>query len=201
MTAISSLSGGSALYATTSPAKHSLEVDQYLASKDPNGTAKGSELQLENVGISSTASTLSDLLDAANKYIQSNYQASDVTYKDGYTSVNAYLNVKKYNDFLFDNAASQMVAKGADMGISIDKDQLVQTLRQSNLAISSITDNNDVRTETLNVDGITSSYSRLTDSDRNALTDQFIAEKWQVVTEAIRSLRPHTLRTRAFNKL
>lgn len=84
---------------------------------------------------------------------------------------------KKYNAFLFDNAASQMFAKGADLGISIDKDQLVQTLRQSNLAISSITDNNDVRTETLNVDGITSSYSRLTDSDRNALTDQFIAEK------------------------
>lgn len=126
--------------------------------------------------ISAGASAASGLLDQANQFVQSTSLTSAVQWKAGYASASAYVNVKEFNDFVFDYAAQQMVEGGAKQGLSLDKDTIVDTLRRSNPQISSTVDDNKARMDSLKFDNGIATYTYLDDNDREGFTAALISE-------------------------
>jgi hypothetical protein len=126
------------------------------------------------VQISSAATTLGGLFDAAGAYIKQEHLEPFTAYNHGNVSAGAYLNVKQYNDHLFDQAATTIVDSASKQGITLDAKDVVAKLRSDNKTISVLDQTQDSRVKNV---GENSSFAKLTQSDVNGLTDLYIAAK------------------------
>lgn len=124
--------------------------------------------------ISESAKLLSSLYATANEYVKDEHLPAFTGPVQGNMPPSGYVNVGKYNDYLFDKAASTMIAAAKDSGISLDKADVVAQLKSDNAEIASIKLDNASRVHKL---GSGSVMADLTLSDLDNLTETYIAAK------------------------
>lgn len=137
------------------------------------GTASASQAS-SGTDISSQASALFKLYDAASSFVKSQSMTNFSGYVQGNVTPSAYIDVGEYNDYVFDKAASAMVDEANNLGISLDKNDVISQLRQENSDISNIKSDQAKTNAAL---GASSVYLNLSASDRSALTDIYIKAK------------------------
>jgi len=131
--------------------------------------------------ISIEGKVLSALFDAADAFIQKEHLVPFQGYRftngsHGYVIdyEGAYLDVGKYNNYLFDKAAANLVAEARNKGIELDKKDVVAQLKENNAEIAAMKLDDQNRRDLL---GSTSVMSRLGWSDLQAFTDMYITAK------------------------
>jgi hypothetical protein len=129
--------------------------------------------------ISPTAKALAGFYEAASAFVQKEHLESFTGWKydsKGYVLNNegAYMDVERYNNYLFDKAATTLVNQARQMGLTLDKDETLAQLKADNADIAAIRFNNDERVKNL---GASVSYTSLTYGDVKSLTDMYIAAK------------------------
>jgi hypothetical protein len=92
----------------------------------------------------------------------------------GYIAPSGYINVEKYNAYLFDKAATTMVAAAMDKGIPLDKEEVLAQLKGDHSDIAAITLDDQHRKAKL---GENSVFTDLTLSDLDNMTDVYITAK------------------------
>ncbi|GHU07498.1 hypothetical protein FACS1894158_15840 [Betaproteobacteria bacterium] len=131
--------------------------------------------------ISPTARALAKFYEAASAFVQKEHFEPFTGWKysngsSGYVLNNesAYLDVEKYNNYLFDKAATTLVDQARQMGLALDKKETIAQLKADNAEVAAIRYSDMDRVKNLNV---SVSFSKLTMSDVNSLTDMYIKAK------------------------
>ncbi|GGU54112.1 hypothetical protein GCM10009504_08780 [Pseudomonas laurentiana] len=124
--------------------------------------------------VSGQAKMLSTLYASASDYVKSEHLQAYSGSVNGNVTVGAYINVGKYNDYVFDKAATAMVAAAKDNGIMLDKADVLAQLKSDHADIASITLDDQDRTSKL---GPNNMYADLSTSDLDSLTDIYITAK------------------------
>lgn len=175
MNAIPSIAASAAAYAPTAP-QAGAESQNAIAVPVSDVTAASPEVQ-----ISPRAKALAELYDAASAFIQKEHFEPFTGWKRdsaGYTlnSESAYLDVEKYNNYLFDKAATTLVDEAKQLGLALDKDETLAQLRADNANVAAIRFDNAERVKYLemNLDVVDSKLSR---NEVDSLTDLYIAAK------------------------
>lgn len=146
-------------------------------------TAKSTEIDSTNIvssasaddpQISDQAKALSSLYDTASSYIKQEHLEAYTGNVNGQLPASAYIDVGKYNDYVFDKAASAMVDSAKEQGITLDKKDVLAQLKSDNSDIAKITTTSQQRTSML---GSGSVLSTLSSSDLDALTNVYIDAK------------------------
>lgn len=126
------------------------------------------------VTVSSTATAASEMLQSANKFIQSEHIEPFTAFDAGNVTPGAYLNVEKYNAYVFDKAASDMITKAASAGLSLSKDDVLSTLKANNSSIASLKTDNETRVKALGDNNV---FAYIGVSDLDILTSMYITGK------------------------
>jgi len=131
--------------------------------------------------ISYQGTVLSNLFDAADEFIRNEHLVpyQGVRYSNGkYGTMKdyegAYIDVGKYNNYLFDKAATSLVAQAKEKGIDLDKKDVIAQLKANNAEIAAMKLDDQSRRDLL---GSASVMSRLGWSDLQAFTDMYITAK------------------------
>lgn len=124
--------------------------------------------------ISPTATKLAALFDEARQYIQKEHIEPFQGYEAGNITKGAYLNVKKFNDYVFDKAADTMITQASAAGITLHKDDLVAQMKSTNSDVASLNNDETARKTLL---GDASVLAELSYSDMDNLTSIYIAAK------------------------
>jgi hypothetical protein len=131
--------------------------------------------------ISSKGTILSDLFSAADAFIQkehlvpfAGYRYSNGSYGTMKDYEGAYIDVGKYNNYLFDKAAANLVAQAREKGIELDTKDVVAQLKDNNAEIAAMKLDDQKRRDLL---GPANVLSRLGWSDLQAFTDMYITAK------------------------
>jgi len=139
-------------------------------------TAASSDISPKLV-ISEESKALMQLYDAASAYVRqehmrpfSGYQQGGA-YKPGEV---AYVNEEKYNNHLFDKAATKLLDQAREIGIKLDKKDIIAQLKSDNFDIANLKFNIQQRRDSL---GESSVFSALSFSDIDSLTDAYIMAK------------------------
>jgi hypothetical protein len=132
--------------------------------------------------ISPRARVLTGFFEAASAFIQEEHLEPFTGWKfsngrSGYilNRESAYLDVEKYNNYLFDKAATTLVEQAGQMGLALDKDETLAQLKADNADIAAIRFNNTERVKYLEMDLIV--YSNLSRDEVNSLTDMYITAR------------------------
>lgn len=142
-----------------------------VAAKPGNATVVK---QSASVEISSTAATASDMFAIANKFVRDEHIEPFRGYDKGIVSPGGHLNVEKYNNYIFDKAASEMVGTAANAGLTLSKGDILDALKTSNSGIASLKNDETARIANL---GQASVLSHINLGDLNFLTDMYIKGK------------------------
>jgi hypothetical protein len=133
--------------------------------------------------ISPQAKALAELYDAASAFIQKEHFEPFTGWKysngsSGYVlnEESAYLNVEKYNNYLFDKAATTLVEQARQMGLALDKDETLAQLRADNANVAAIKYSDAERVKYLKMN-LSVGYSRLSSGEVDILTDLYITAK------------------------
>jgi hypothetical protein len=144
-------------------------------------SAAATGTQSSKAVISYQGTVLSSLFDAADEFIQKEHFNVFAGYRftngsSGYTidAEGAYLDVEKFNNYLFDKAATTLVAQAKEKGIELDKKDVLAQLKENNAEIAEIKFDYGKLMENLPYNSI---YRRLTYSDVQSLTDVYIMAK------------------------
>jgi len=86
----------------------------------------------------------------------------------------AYVDIERYNNYLFDKAATTLVAQAKEKGIELDKKDVLAQLKENNAEIAALKFDFQGRLEKL---AYNSTYRRLTYSDIQGITDIYIMAK------------------------
>jgi hypothetical protein len=131
--------------------------------------------------ISYQGTVLSTLFEEADAFIQKEHFISFQGYRytngsHGYVIdyEGAYLDVGKYNNYLFDKAATSLVAQAKEKGIELDKNDVAAQLKANNTEIAAMKLDDQSRRDLL---GSASVLSRLSWSDLQSFTDMYITAK------------------------
>ncbi|MCL1860677.1 MAG: hypothetical protein FWG52_03975 [Proteobacteria bacterium] len=131
--------------------------------------------------ISVQGTILSDLFDAADEFIRQEHLTpyEGVRYSNGKSGYivqdeGAYLDVGKYNNYLFDKAATALVAQAKEKGIELDKKDVIAQLKSNNPEIAAMKLDNQDRLEKL---GKLDMAYYLSWSDLQSFTDMYITAK------------------------
>ncbi|MDR0233776.1 MAG: hypothetical protein LBI31_03095, partial [Zoogloeaceae bacterium] len=175
----------SATTATTSTASGTTSAAVGNASGEapsaPSVTAQ--ETASARTTISAEGSILSGLFEAADAFIQKEhlvpfqgYQFSNGSWGYSINYEGAWLDVGKYNNYLFEKAATNLVAEAKEKGIELDKKDVVAQLKENNAEIAAMKLDDQKRRELL---GEASVLARggYTLSDIRAFTDMYITAK------------------------
>jgi hypothetical protein len=177
MNAVSSIAASAAAYVPMTTPQAGAESRNTTAVPDATAAAS-SEAQ-----ISPQAKALAEFFDAANAFIQQEhfepftgwkYSNGSSGYVLNYES--AYLDVEKYNNYLFDKAATTLVEQAKQLGLALDKDEALAQLKADNANVAAIQYSYAERRKYLEMNRIVA-YSGLTHTDVNSLTDLYITAK------------------------
>jgi hypothetical protein len=131
--------------------------------------------------ISVQGTILSDLFDAADEFIRQEHLVpyQGYRYSNGSSGYiidyeGAYLDVGKYNNYLFDKAATALVAQARGKGIELDKNDVLAQLKSNNSEIAEMKLDNQDRLGKLGQSNVLSSLSW---SDLQSFTDMYITAK------------------------
>lgn len=124
--------------------------------------------------LSGQAKMLSTLYASASDYVKSEHLQAYSGSVNGNITAGAYINVEKYNEYLFEKAATAMVAAAKDNGIALDKSDVLAQLKNDNADIAGIKMDDQDRKAKLGPDNI---YADLSTSDLDRLTDIYITAK------------------------
>jgi hypothetical protein len=131
--------------------------------------------------ISEAGRALAQLYDAASAFVQAEHFDVFKGWKydsAGYVLNNesAYMDVERYNNYLFDKAATRLVEEARQQfGATLEKKDVLAQLKAENANIAAIRFNDNERRNTLGV-GV-NGYANLTYSDVQSLTDMYITAK------------------------
>jgi hypothetical protein len=167
MTTINTSNATQATTVTLKP--NSIKSDADMASSAAPLPAIGSKPFL-----SDQAKTLSSLYTSANDYLKTEHMESFPGMVKGYIAPSGYINVERYNAYLFDKAATTMVAAAKDNGITLDKEEVLAQLKNDNSDITAIKLDDRDRKAKL---GQSSVFTDLTLSDLDNMTDVYIMAK------------------------
>ncbi|MDR2450633.1 MAG: hypothetical protein LBE85_02435 [Candidatus Accumulibacter sp.] len=149
------------------------------AASAPDTTAAASP----EAQISPQAKALAEFYDAASAFIREEHFAPFTGWKysngsSGYllNEESAYLDVEKYNNYLFDKAATTLVEQARQLGLALDKDETLAQLKADNADVAAIQYSDAERRKYLEMGQIVA-YSGLTHTDVNSLTDLYITAK------------------------
>ena len=126
--------------------------------------------------ISDQAKTLSALFDSASRYVVQEHVKPFSAYVKGLVTTGSWINIEKYNNYLFDKAARAVVAQASEQGVTVGKEGVVAHLKSANADIANLKFDNDGRCWKL---GGNSALSHLTPSDLDSITDIYIIAKEQ----------------------
>ncbi len=126
------------------------------------------------VSVSNNGQLASELFVRATKYVEDNHLKPFTGPDTGNINEGAFLSVEKYNNYVFDKAASAMVGDGKKEGLELNKGQIVAALKANSPAISSIRDDDAARLAALGPSSLLTDLSR---SDLSKMTDLYIAAK------------------------
>ncbi|WP_434699901.1 hypothetical protein [Pseudomonas sp. D1-1] len=124
--------------------------------------------------LSDQAKILSSLYTSASDYLKTEHMEPFPGIVKGYIAPSGYINVEKYNAYLFDKAATTMVAAAMDKGIPLDKEEVLAQLKGDHSDIAAITLDDPHRKAKL---GENSVFTDLTLSDLGNMTDVYITAK------------------------
>lgn len=124
--------------------------------------------------VSASAFAAADLFSAASSFVQAEHLKPFSGYDHGIVHESGYLNVERYNNYLFDKAATTMVSEGQKAGLSLNKDDILTALRSANSGIAALKDDNEARVKLL---GPGSVLIDLSTSEMRNFTDMYIAAK------------------------
>jgi len=124
--------------------------------------------------LSDQAKILSSLYTSASDYLKSEHMEPFPGIVKGYIAPSGYINVEKYNAYLFDKAATTMVAAAMDKGIPLDKEAVLAQLKGDHSDIAAITLDDQYRKAKL---GENSVFTDLALSDLDNMTDVYITAK------------------------
>jgi len=141
---------------------------------EPNTKLAATPFASSEAEISDQAKILLSLYTSAGDYVKSEYMGPYPGQINGNSPPSAYVNVEKYNSYLFDKAATDMVATAEKLGLSLDKADVLAQLRNDNSEIASITFNNHDRLDKL---GPANAFSDLTVADMDNFTAVYITAK------------------------
>ena len=133
------------------------------------------------VQISPQAKALAELYEAANAFVREEHLEPFTGWKSdsaGYTLnyESAYLDVEKYNNYLFDKAATTLVEQARQLGLALDKDETLAQLKADNADIAAIWFNNTERVKYLKMCQSVG-FSGLSYGEVEILTDMYIIAK------------------------
>lgn len=129
--------------------------------------------------ISKNGALLSGLFDMADKFIRDEYISpyeGEVVDEKGFLKEQPgrYLNFQKYNEYIFEKAAKNMVRHAEDGGVVLDENEVIDELKKNNRMISGLNFDNQDRLSKLPGGNV---FRNLTESDLDDFTDMFIAAK------------------------
>lgn len=131
--------------------------------------------------ISPTARALTEFYEAASAFVQKEHLEPFTGWKrDGagraLNLASGYLDVEKYNNYLFDKAATTLVDQARQMGLALDKKETIAQLKADNADVAAIRYSATERIKYQNMcqDVV---FSYLTASDVDSLTDMYIKAK------------------------
>jgi len=170
MTSVSGLSTSAAVIPATARSVD-LAAGEGSAAARAAPAASGAAVTAQ---VSPAGTMLGDLFAAANQFVRDEHMEPCPGYVNGTLSDAAVLDVGKYNDYIFAKAADKMVGQAAAGGVTLDKDEVIKQLKESNSEIAAIKDDDASLKAVL---GETCTFSELSPSDRRNLTDIYIAAK------------------------
>jgi hypothetical protein len=131
--------------------------------------------------ISAKARALAEFYEAASAFVQkehfepfTGWKYNSARYVTNYES--AFMDIERYNNYLFDKAATTLVDQAKQMGLALDKDETLAQLKADNADIAAIRYSDADRVKYLNM-CLSAGYSKLTYNDVNSLTDMYITAK------------------------
>jgi hypothetical protein len=133
------------------------------------------------VQISPQAKALAEFYEAASAFVREEHIEPFTGWKRdsaGYTLnyESAYLDVEKYNNYLFDKAATTLVEQAKQLGLALDKDETLAQLKADNADIAAISFNNTERVKYLKMCQSVG-FSNLSYGEVESLTDMYILAK------------------------
>jgi hypothetical protein len=131
--------------------------------------------------ISPKARALAELYETASAFVQKEHFEPFTGWKyngAGYVlnRESGYMDVERYNNYLFDKAATTLVDQARQMGLALDKDETLAQLKADNADVAAIrySATERIKYQNMCADVV---YSQLTYSDINSLTDMYISAK------------------------
>ncbi|MDR1848554.1 MAG: hypothetical protein LBQ75_00775, partial [Zoogloeaceae bacterium] len=147
------------------------------AASTASSSASSTTASSTTTNISSKGTILSDLFSAADTFIQkehlvpfAGYRFSNGTHGTMIDYEGAYIDVGKYNNYLFDKAAANLVTQAREKGIELDTKDVVAQLKENNVEIAAMKLDDQKRRDLL---GPASTWARLGWSDVQAFTDMY----------------------------
>ena len=133
------------------------------------------------VQISPQAKALAELYEAASAFVREEHLEPFTGWKRdsaGYTLnyESGYLDIEKYNNYLFDKAATTLVEQARQLGLALDKDETLAQLKADNADIAAIWFNNTERVKYLKMCQEVC-FSSLSYGEVESLTDMYIIAK------------------------
>jgi hypothetical protein len=133
--------------------------------------------------ISPRARALAELYDAASAFVQKEHFEPFTGWKysggsSGYVLNNesAYMDIERYNNYLFDKVAAKLVDQAGQLGLALDKKDVLAQLKADNADIAAIRYSDADRVKYLKMCASVG-FSKLTSSDVDSLTDMYITAK------------------------
>ncbi|MDR1935832.1 MAG: hypothetical protein LBS49_09710 [Candidatus Accumulibacter sp.] len=177
MTTVSSIASSATAPATAFiPAAPQAGADTRAVSGQAAPAAASPEPQ-----ISPQAKALAEFFKAASAFIQKEHFEPFTGWKRdsaGYTlnQESGYLNIEKYNNYLFDKAATTLVEQAGQLGLALDKDETLAQLKADNADIAAIRFNDADRVKYLKTNQEVC-FSNLSYNEVDSLTDMYITAK------------------------
>ncbi|MDR3299624.1 MAG: hypothetical protein LBU43_06390 [Candidatus Accumulibacter sp.] len=153
-------------------------------SRDTGKTAVGKDTPVTaspEPQISPQARVLAEFYEAASAFVQKEHLKPFTGWKydsAGYVLNNesGYLDIEKYNNYLFDKAATTLVEQAGRLGLTLDKNEALAQLKADNADIAAIKYSDSERVKYLKMCQEVC-YSNLSYSEVNSLTDMYIKAK------------------------
>jgi hypothetical protein len=131
--------------------------------------------------ISPLGRALSGFFEAASAFIQKEHLEPFAGWKydrAGYALnyKSTYMNIEKYNNYLFDEAATRLVEQAGQLGLALDKGEALAQLKAGNANVAAIKFSDTDRVKYLEICQA-AGLSMLSENDVNILTDMYIDAK------------------------
>lgn len=169
-------------YSTSSTSQTTSPVENKPAPGAVNPSAYSTTATVSSKSVISYQGTLlSSLFDAADEFIQKEHlipypgcRYSNGSYGYMVDQQGSYIDIERYNNYLFDKAATTLLEQAKEKGIELDKKDILAQLKENNAEIAALKFDNQKRLENL---AYNHTFRTLTYFDIQSLTDLYIMAK------------------------